>query len=174
MGKKGLTWLVVDRKFNFSPKSQLARPFLGGELQAFFASAVMGAEESKASSAVEYDANHSTSPVGEGPVHLACEPFLRHSQYPHMVSQRGYFFTRTVGKVGTHQLGVADCSRSRRGELQDACRICSGASCGWERADIDLCCLGYREPPGKPKNALSLGGLSGQRGFFLSRAGLGA
>ena len=42
MGKKGLTWLVVDRKFNFSPKSQLARPFLGGELQAFFASAVMG------------------------------------------------------------------------------------------------------------------------------------
>ena len=34
----------------------------------------MGAEESKASSAVEYDANHPTSPGDEGPVHLALAP----------------------------------------------------------------------------------------------------
>jgi membrane-associated protease RseP (regulator of RpoE activity) len=34
----------------------------------------MGAEESKASSSVEYDANHPTSPGSEGPVHLALAP----------------------------------------------------------------------------------------------------
>ena len=67
-----LTYLV--KKINFSPKSPLDRPHLGGELLPFVAAAVMGAEESKASSSVEYDANHPTSPGGEGPVHLALAP----------------------------------------------------------------------------------------------------
>ena len=57
-----------------SQKNAVTLGGLSGRRGFFRSRADMGAEESKASSAVEYDANHPTSPGDEGPVHLALAP----------------------------------------------------------------------------------------------------
>ena len=58
-------------------------------------------------------------------LHSVCTryaPDLTRTQYPHQQRPRspprGYLLTLSVGKVGTRRLGVADRSRSRRGEFR--------------------------------------------------------
>ena len=59
------------------------------------------------------------------PLHSVCTryaPDPTRTQYPHQQRPRspprGYLLTLSVGKVGTRRLGVADRSRSRRGEFR--------------------------------------------------------